>query len=606
MASTFLGLNIGTTGLYTYQAQLNTTAHNIANADTDGYTRQKVLQQAGDALSVNGNHGMVGTGVVATDIIQIRDIYYDIKYRNNNTISGEYASKYHYTAEIENFFNELNLQGFHTTFNAMFDSLQELSKNAAGPDVRAQLSNIALSLTDFINEQANNVKSIQEEANFEVKNQVDKINSLANQISNVSKQINMIEVSGMKANDLRDQRNLLIDELSNIASVSVTETQVGEVEGINSFVVKLDSHTLVDTDHFNTLKCTPRGNNEKVNMNDIEGLYEIEWSTGQDFNILSQTLGGSLKALIDVRDGNNNENLTGTGATIDLAGNLVNLEGSNKLILTKASINDINKLNISPTGIITVGNREYEYKGFTATKYADGNFEYTFDLEKDLEEDAVGGRIKVGESINYKGVPYYMSELNEFVRTFSSAFNKVHNSGEDLKGNAGLDFFNGTNITTGENFILVEGPSTFSSYDTDGNYYMMTASNYTVTDEIVDDPSLIAAADDITTGVDDNGVALDLIALKSDVTMFKQGHPASFIETLFDEIGVDTAKAKSFSENQENILNSISNQRLSVSGVDEDEEAMSLVKFQHAYNLSAKVISIMDEVLDKLINGMGV
>jgi flagellar hook-associated protein 1 FlgK len=88
--------------------------------------------------------------------------------------------------------------------------------------------------------------------------------------------------------------------------------------------------------------------------------------------------------------------------------------------------------------------------------------------------------------------------------------------------------------------------------------------------------------------------------------MFKQGQPASFIQTLFDEIGVDTNKAKSFSESQNNILSSISNQRLSVSGVDEDEEAMNLVKFQNAYNLSAKVISVMDEVLDKLINQMGV
>lgn len=622
MGSTFFGLNIGVTGLYTYQAQLNTTGHNIANAGTDGYSRQRAIQKAGQALSVHGTHGMVGTGVNIIDIVQDRDLYYDIKYRNNNAIGGEYSAKYHYTTEIENFFNELTLDGFHKTFNSFFDSLQELSKNVSSLDTRTQANNYALSMAEYFNQLNTNIASIQEEANFEIKNQVDKINSLADQIATVTKQINMIEVSGKHANDLRDQRNLLLDELSQIASISVTETQVGEAFGVNSFVVKLDNHTLVDTDYYNTLQVVPR--EQKMNMNDIEGLYDIQWTTGQDFNALSQTLGGTLKALIEVRDGNNNENLRGTGVTgstvVDGDGNLANIAGSKKLIMNNAFVNDINKLNIPGTGVITVGNREYEYVGFTARKDASGNLVYEFDLKDELTKDAVGESVRVGESINYKGIPYYMSKLNEFVRTFAAEFNKVHNTGEDLYGNKGLDYFNGTNIVTGENFILEENPSVFSSYgetytvvDADGNtlsyrgnYYQITAANFTVTKEVAEDPSRFAASSDVSQGVEGNKVVLDLIALKSKTGMFKQGQPAAFIQTLFDEIGVDTGKAKSFSESQQNILASITNQRLSVSGVDEDEEAMNLVKFQNAYNLSAKVISVMDEVLDKLINEMGV
>ena len=243
MASTFFGLNIGATGLYTYQAQLNTTAHNIANAGTEGYSRQRALQRAGDPLSVHNTYGMVGTGSEVYDIIQDRNMYYDIKYRNNNAIAGEYLTKSHYATEIENFYNDITLEGFHTTFNSFFNSLQEISKNVASLDTRTQANNYAKSLTDYFNELHRNISSIQEEANFEVKNQVDKINSLANQIASVTKQINMIEVSGQHANDLRDQRNLLIDELSQIATVSVSETQVGEVAGINAFVVKIDNQT---------------------------------------------------------------------------------------------------------------------------------------------------------------------------------------------------------------------------------------------------------------------------------------------------------------------------------------------------------------------------
>lgn len=612
MGSTFFGLNIGVTGLYTYQAQLNTTAHNVANAGTEGYSRQRALQRAGDALSVHNTYGMVGTGAEVYDIIQDRNQYYDIKYRNNNAIAGEYSAKYHYTTEIENFFNEITLKGFHVTFNSFFDALQDISRNVASLDTRTQANNYAKSLTDYFNELSRNVSSIQEEANFEIKNQVDKINSLADQIATVTKQINMIEVGGKHANDLRDQRNLLVDELSEIADISVTETQEGEAFGIHSYVVKIDNHTLVDTEHYNTLQVVPR--EEKLNMNDIEGLYNVQWSTGQDFNILSPTLGGTLKALIEVRDGNNNENLTGAVITApkdkdgnliqDEDGNLANKAGSRKLVINNASINDINKLNIPSTGVITIGNREYAYEGFTVTKDTDGNFVYEFDLKDPITKDAEGGRARVGENINYKGIPYYMSKLNEFVRTFASEFNRIHNTGEDLYGEKGLDYFNGTNPVTGENYTLEEDVSEFSSYG--DNYYQITAGNFTVTKDIMDDPSRFAASPEVKQGVENNQTVMDLITLKTKVSMFKQGQPASFIQTLFDEIGVDTGKAKSFSDNQDNILVSIDNQRLSVSGVDEEEEAMDLVKFQHAYNLSAKVISVMDEVLDKLINEMGI
>jgi flagellar hook-associated protein 1 FlgK len=97
-----------------------------------------------------------------------------------------------------------------------------------------------------------------------------------------------------------------------------------------------------------------------------------------------------------------------------------------------------------------------------------------------------------------------------------------------------------------------------------------------------------------------------LIALKEDKGMFKQGAPAAFLQTLVAEIGIDTDKAKTFAASQTNILSMITNQRLSVSGVDMDEEAMDLIRFQNAYNLSAKAISVMDQIYNKLINEMAV
>ncbi|HWT26374.1 MAG TPA: flagellar basal body rod C-terminal domain-containing protein, partial [Mobilitalea sp.] len=139
-----------------------------------------------------------------------------------------------------------------------------------------------------------------------------------------------------------------------------------------------------------------------------------------------------------------------------------------------------------------------------------------------------------------------------------------------------------------------------------GSYYFMTASNFTVSKEIEDDPNRLATSNDVVNGIGNNDMANAFLAMRNDKSLYKQGAPDGFFQTLVAEIGVDTKKASDFADNQDNILKSIQNQRLSISGVDTDEEAMNLVKYQNAYNMSAKVISVMNEVYDKLINGMGV
>ncbi len=616
MASTFFGLNIGTTGLYAYKGAMDTTAHNIANAETDGYSRQVMGLQAGRALKMNSTYGMAGTGVAVTGVVQKREEYYDTKFWKNNTIYGEYSSKAYYMKEIENYFNEVTLKGFTTTYNSLYDSLQELSKDPSSLNVRTQVVNYAKSLTEYFNSLSNNMNTIQKECNFEIRNRVDQINSCAQQIASLTKQINTLEVTGSKANDLRDQRALLIDELSEIANISVTEKIVGDGVGVTSYVVKLDGVSLVDGMEYNTLKVVPR--EKKVNQNDAEGLYDIYWKDGQDFDMRSSFLGGTLQALLEVRDGNNQFNLKG---------NVYAEAGDNYITMTDTNINSAEKLNIPETGVVTVGNRNYNYSGFEVTQDADGKFIYTFELETEVAVDALDVPSSVGESINYKGIPYYMDQLNEFVRTFSKAFNEIHRTGQDRNGKAGMDFFTATGKIGGREYTF--GPladsddypyydhTTFNSQTGGyyeeipddqpfyGSYYFMTAGNFTVNEKLMADTSYMATTKDISAGVEANDIVEKLIAMKENKMLFKQGAPDGFFQTLVAEIGIDTDKALTFSDSQSNIRNSITNQRLSVSGVDVDEEAMNLVRYQNAYNLSAKVISVMDEIYDRLINYMG-
>ncbi|MFV0341932.1 MAG: flagellar hook-associated protein FlgK [Anaerocolumna sp.] len=586
MPSTFFGLNIGTSGLYTYQAALNTTSHNIANTETKGYSRQIMNQQAGVALRMNSSYGMAGSGVVTTGITQARDAYYDIKYRNNNSIYGAYNAKNYYMTEVENYFNEVTVEGYTTTSNKFYDSLQSLSTNPASLTNRTAVVNYAKSLTEYFNSLSNSLTSIQEECNFEVKNQVDKVNSLAQQIAALTKQINTLEAGGTTANDLRDQREVLLDSLSEIGNVSVTEHVVGMNVGVTNYVVKFEGQTLVNTDQYNTLQVVPR--TTKENVNDAEGLYDIQWSNGNNFGFKSSVSGGYLQSLLQVRDGNNGEVLTGaiSKADFDKDGNrVITLSGNNL---------SIEKLNISTEGSIKIGNETYKYKKIDIDTTKDP-YEIKLTLDTTDAVGTVGDSATVGESIGYKGIPYYMSQLNELVRTFAKEFNAVHKTGYDLNGEAGTNFFNGSVPATGENYDLDKA-----------SYYYLTASNFTVTDEFFDDPAKLALSGGKDLGVENKDILDQLMKLKDDTTMFKQGTPASFFQTMVAEVGIDSDKASDAVDSQTNILNMITNQRLSVSGVDMDEEAMNLVLFQNAYNLSAKVISIMDEIYDKLINGTAV
>jgi flagellar hook-associated protein 1 FlgK len=291
--------------------------------------------------------------------------------------------------------------------------------------------------------------------------------------------------------------------------------------------------------------------------------------------------------------------------------------------ITNTNINDAVDLNLPPYGVVTIGNRDYRYNGFAVTQDEEGAFEYEFTLDEGLVVDVNEEPVRVGESIAYKGIPYYMAKLNEFVRTYAKAFNEIHTGGVDLNGEKGLDFFNGKDVVTGENYVLSVSPTDeangylFTSktgyyaqdYEEEesnyASYYLMNAKNFCITEEVYNDAKKLATSTSNADGIGNNDNVEKLLALKDDVSMFKQGKPAQFFQTLVAEIGIDTKKATNFSENQSNILSAVENQRLSISGVDSEEEAMNLVRYQNAYGLSAKVISVMDELFDKLINYMG-
>lgn len=635
MPSTFFGITIGKSGLYASQAAINTTAHNASNATTDGYSRQVVDQKASVPLPLYTTAGMAGTGVDVTGINRVRNEYYDEKYWSCNTKYGNYKAKEYYMTSIEGYFSETNVEGLTTSYTDFCMALKNLKDNVADATVRTEVIEYAGNFAEYVNYLSNCMQEVQSEANADIKATVDRINSIAAQISNLNKQINTLELRGGKANDLRDERDLLLDELSEYANISVTEIQRGDnTTSLNEFIVKLDGKTLVDSYHYNTLNMVSIDG--KVCQNDMDGMFDIEWSDGQDFNSASISLGGKLQALFEVRDGNNGENFTGMVAEGS------GTEGEESIVITSASCNDINKLNIpEQDGIIKIGTKLYYYDSFHVEITEEG-YQYTFEGLKDekgnygLTLNADGKTVSIGKHIEYKGIPYYQARLNEFVRNYAASFNALHNQGEDLHGEKGLDLFNGICAVTGSNYTLEEIPYLESETDEQGNvsgtkgfyskiaideegnviynedgtvtssYYSMTALNFAVNQAILKDPQMIACAEELDNGVEECGILDKLIALQHEGKMFKEGTADEFMQTFTANIAIDTQQSALFSTSHKNILASIDNQRMEISSVDEDEEALNLVKYKHAYDLSCKVISVMDQIYDKLINGTAV
>ncbi len=640
MPSQFFGLNTAYTGLLASNAALNTTSNNIANVQTLGYSRQHVVQQASDALRVFQTYGCAGAGVDTLAIERIRDEFYDNKYWDASTTLGEYSIKQYYMSQIQTYFKgSITAPDFKSIFDQFsVAGLQAVLKNASSTTTKAQFIGYAGDLTDYFNGMSGNLEKVQKDINQEIKLKVDEINSLANEIASLSKQINVIELSGPKANELRDRRTVLLDQLSQIVDIETQEIPITDANnperetGAFRFLVKIGGgQLLVDTSEYRQLECVARTSNEKVNQTDIEGLYDIVWDDGQDFNIYSGTLGGSLQGLVEMRDGNNSENFSGTitatGRTdVTAADGSVKAHDTVTVQVSHKYLQDLNKCNLSDTGgIISLGSQQYYYDSwsYTCSYDAAGNatYSYTFVLsdnslnDRNLTNDRVGKVAEIGTSIDYQGIPYYMKQMNEWVRTFSQKFNDILNSGYDAYENPGNDLFAAKMATGGEQYSFgamfrydKQTSGTMTVGVGDDSYYKMTAKNFSVLAAMIEDADLLATKKKSSDGVEQYNVLTEIQDMINDKEKmnYRGCKAGEFLECILSDVALNAGNANTFCENYQSIVQSVDNQRISISGVDEDEEAVNLVKFQNGYNLASKMIQTLTEVYDRLILETGV
>lgn len=630
MPSTFFGLQIAYSGLKASNAALNTTANNVANVETEGYTRQKVKTAASEPMRVFATYGCAGAGVDTLAIERVRDQFYDEKYRDNETRLGEYERKEYYMGIFETYFTDDGTTGFKSIFDNLINSMQEVTKNASSTSTKATFVAEIKSLADYFNNMSGDLKDLQKDVNDEIKIQISQVNSIAEEIATINKQINVIELTGTIANELRDKRDVLVDKLSQYVDVEVKETPIynsqNEETGANRCIVKIaGGQTLVDANEFKTLTCVARESYEKVYQTDADGLYDIYWSDGEQFKLDNAAMGGSIKGLADLRDGNNGNYFNGTVTGIDV---VVSPEGIADHVVTIASTDDdlkyISQCNLSDSGgRIIIGAQEYYYKDWDVEyeKELDENgnlvdsdviksYIFTLDdakCDQVITSNKLGRETMLGSYSKYQGIPYYMSQMNEWVRKYARAMNEVFTTGYTAKGEEAGIVASGTKMTDDSQFTEDELNGAAAGFD-NRKYYHINALNFSVERELNLDADLLGSRADSSHGVeecDNIYKAMDILRDKEQLS-FRGYNASGFLEAILSDVALNTSNARVFTSTYTSLHTVLDNQRTSISGVDSDEEAVNLVKYENAYTLASKMIQTFQEVYDRLILQTGV
>ena len=544
--SGFLGLNTALSGLFANQRSLGIVSHNIANANTEGYSRQVMNTVAYKPQVLPGGFGTLGVGVDITAVKQIRDNYLDFKYRVENSVKGEWDARASVLTELEGIFNEPSDSSIAELLDQYYESLQSLQKNPENLTARTLVRQNTIALSEGTQRISNMLKDLQADLNFQFKSAVGEVNSLADQIAKLNETIYKAELEGGIANDVRDQRNVLVDKLSTLVNVDYYEDEQ------NRFYVLVGGQQLVAHYRSDTLNLVAR--EQKVNPDDDDEIMDVEWSNGNKLNLTA----GKLVGLRDVRD-----NITG----------------------------------------------------------------------------------------DKKGIPYYIDKLNEFIDTFTTTFNNIHEDGYGLDGSTGNYMFTIDNMTTAEykTYLLTKGFNGVNAEEItasvlngvsalpaneqrdkitaniatvlannpaykgksvkeiDGKYYVvdrMKASEVTIAKDL-EDLNKFATATKLEDIPGDGTNILKLIETRHDVGLYEWGAPEDFIKSLVSNLGVDAAESNRVSKNQALLVNEYGTSRDSIMGVSLDEEMANMIKYQTAYNANARMVNVFDEMLDLVVNRLG-
>lgn len=574
MSGLFGTFNTVRRGMNAQQSALQVVSHNVANANTDGYSVQRADLKTTEPFTNPAGAGQIGTGVNVASITRSRDEFLDIQIRKELSTLSKYESREQFLTEIETIFLEPSDSGLADIMGKFWDAWQQLSNTPESATAKKIVAENASTLATAIKHNYDQLENMEVNAGQIIKDQVFEVSSIMRQITDLNVQIKAVVIAGQQPNDLLDRRDLLVDQLSKRFNFDVAPGNLGGIQ----ITAKPSGEMLLK---------------DGTVTQGVAYINKVDDATGQ------------VELFID---GDLNKKVTITGADIS------------KFKSGHIMFYDSTKYTKSTTYPVTE---------------ADGAFLKTATFEN--------GSLNGYESIN-KEINEYKTQLNTLARSMVIAVNTIHSNSTDSSVNTAtingktvqLNFFNtNSEDLTKEaakylsvNQAILDNPDLINAgqyFDGETNYTagngqraMLIAQLRHTRMELTSFNTRTGFVQNVFRDKDGN-VVNSATAPSSgasgtpnlaDLTNFKMVSSSAgttidaYFKATIAQLGVSNQEARRMVSNQDVLLTQLETRRQSISGVSIDEEMTNMIQFQRAYEANAKMISVIDQLLDVVVNGL--
>ena len=623
MANSFAGIEIGKRSLMAHSTQIQTAGHNISNADTEGYSRQRVIVKSFEPIYRPDLEramvpGQIGQGCDVESINRIKDELLESRIVEQKNVDSYWETRDKYYSMIESVYNEPNDVSVRTNMDKFWQGWQELSTYPESDAARLAVVVRGQTLTNSIQQQYKSLRGIGDQINGDIEAVVKQVNDLSRQIASVNGEIVRSKGLGDNPNDLMDRRDLLVEKLSSLINVTVTQKDPDE------FMVHTDGQIIVQGSLARQI--------ETVGQLDNNGYGKLMWS---DTKLDAEFHGGTLGALVELRDKDirteiqslNTMALNFADLVNDVHRNAIGKNNTTGLdffvqhdFVENVNGNyDRNGDGVEDTSYIfrmtgTNALKMQEQIGLSGTMTingASGNIDVAY-FSTDTVEDVINrindsnGEVKAyldrNSCLVLKATSSKGMENPDFV------IRHVEDSGMFLTGYSGI--LQGSGADNAYDFNRANAVDVLAGAQFAVSPVLNPSAYIEVNGLIQNDVSSVAAAFKNSQGFaepSDGRAAVEMAAIRNTKIMI--GSQRTFDDYFADTItnvGLKGEQAQNQLATQNKIMGDLRDLRDSISGVNIDEELADIIKFQHGYNVAAKFISVQDELLDTLINRLGV
>lgn len=600
MPSLFMSLNTAYTALQADQAEIETIGHNVSNANTPGYSQQTVTLTASPAYAVPSlfrpmGAGQYGTGVTVSAVTRSRDPLLDAQFRYQSQLAGQWSTLDTNYGQLQGILPEPSTSALGSQITAFWNSWQSLANDPTNMGARAALQQSGVSLAATFNSDAQQVTQIQTVADAAATSAVTTINNAATQVANLNGQIRTVLAIGQQPNDLLDQRDLLLDQLANATPIITTQQADGTVTV--QLATQVPGTTALQVANPNAAPLVSATTTNLLVAN--SGFQPTYTSTAAATDVMttSGTFTGTAAAQYAVKVTSVSAGAP-TGVAYSTNGGATwtaSASGGSPFTLDGLGVT------VSFSGTASVGD-EFSYVAqpgsaagtVTGAPYLNPNTLTPANAVTAPTGGQLGAALQVRDSVT-GGPNGLLAQLTSLAQQLAKDVNTIHATGATLNGTAATSI---AGDPTGAFFVASSGAT-------------ITAANLAVAAPIVSNAQNIAAAagPPATFAAGDGSLAQAIANART--TPGATGDPIPTItiqqayENLVSGLGASAQQAKNGSSNQTLVMNSLTNQRQSVSGVSTDEQMTYLVQFQNSYAAAARIVTAVDSMLDTTINHMG-